>query len=672
MGSWFSSPSAEDPGSAEVTIEWPAAAGTVNPTCAVGEVLRGTVVVTVQGGNTTGYWKLAADRLCAVQLAIQGKELSQVKPQDHGTDSKRRRKLICNDHVFLLSHVRLGMLPSKEPGTGKVPTGVYRFPFAIQLPTSIPATAELFAKDGKKKLTSEGYQILYSVSAHTSDGKNHPACSSGKRKWPPTTCLVSQPLEVTRVRQRSLENDPVTPYLLQPSSFEVRSWGGLMQAGNVTLGVHIPDIVASRGDLSFPLYLAGRNTSSAPIRRVQISLIQQHLWKTRHGDAEYQGPATQEKVLAVLRDVDVPSFVRQQCDRRAASSLNEQIFQDLMVDGTTGTSNRSLVTMSIPSHPLVVYDSYDGILVQVKHYLEIKILTGGVLANNPMIQIPIRIGAPTALPLSSAQSPSFTPAALTREEDRSDPQPVEATAVAVEQHGQLDLDLASAPTAEAFPMVLGIPLSDSSVSSHTEDRENVIVLGVDAIIVENFNLTPLSDLVPIPVSDDNHQDEPSLHRLLSEMRHCANVYALLQDRVQSTAWRSRVWSQLTAAEYGMVIAHIPTDFDQPRAAALLAPYLKPAALARESTAFRSGSMNKRHDPSQPGTDPDVRHCLTCEFAASAIRNTSAHYKVTTAERLVPLCSDLELWYPLIWDELTEWEQMIVQRVVVTSLESLRQ
>lgn len=106
-------------------------------------------------------------------------------------------------------------------------------------------------------------------------------------------------------------------------------------------------------------------------------------------------------------------------------------------------------------------------------------------------------------------------------------------------------------------------------------------------------------------------------------------FDILSDRLDRLEWRT-FFMELSPDEYGIIIQQVRDQHDQPRVAALLAPYV-------------NGGNN-----------------YTCEFAAAAVRNACEWNRAPIAQRLLPMCVDITTDYGLLRDELSEWDRTVTE------------
>lgn len=74
------------------------------------------------------------------------------------------------------------------------------------------------------------------------------------------------------------------------------------------------------------------------------------------------------------------------------------------------------------------------------------------------------------------------------------------------------------------------------------------------------------------------------------------------------------------------------DFDQPRVAAMLAP-----------------RMNQGNGG------------FTCAYCRSAIQNAAQWNRIAMVQKLLPLCVDIQTGFPMLQEELTQWELTVTSQ-----------
>ncbi len=166
------------------------------------------------------------------------------------------------------------------------------------------------------------------------------------------------------------------PFAWGPSSFEV--WSGLMKRGSLHLSVNMTNTHVGRGE-QLDLSLACRNHSHFDIERVEIQLLEQMHWKTD----------SQCRPLVTILDADLPGLHKRKAIE--AQVVYKERFTNVSPD-RQGISNNlrsgeNMLRLTVPEHSL---DSYEGELVKISHFLEVKLVTK---VHSYSARIPIRIGS---------------------------------------------------------------------------------------------------------------------------------------------------------------------------------------------------------------------------------------------------------------------------------------
>jgi Arrestin (or S-antigen), N-terminal domain len=243
-----------------------------------------------------------------------------------------------------------------------------------------------------------------------------------------------------------------------------------------------------------------------------------------------------------------------------------------------------------------------------------------------------------------------------------------------------DTTVSSSTNTDFIPMATAVILPTSSTNQHhhqyeaNEATSDVIVLGGDAILQQqqpssrrgffhrrrpavqssrttissNYGTnsidtstvsTKLSNLVPLSAPSTQLENTISIPALLSSMRSSMlDNYEYIQGKLCEPIW-IELFHNMSSYEYGSIIANVH-EFDQPRVAFLLAPFIN----------HQHGGCN-------------------CEYAASAIRHTSDNHRAITAQKLIPLCVDLHTNHTTILDELNGWEQTITESAFTEAMRS---
>jgi hypothetical protein len=158
-------------------------------------------------------------------------------------------------------------------------------------------------------------------------------------------------------------------------------------------------------------------------------------------------------------------------------------------------------------------------------------------------------------------------------------------------------------------------------------------------VASTTDSTKLSHLVPLLAPTKQLENIISIPALLASMRSSmVDHYEYVQGKLCEPEW-VELFHTMSSYEYGSIIANVH-EFDQPRVALLLAPFIN----------HRHGGCN-------------------CEYAAAAIRHSSTHHRAITAQKLIPCCVDIDRSHGMILEELNGWEQTITEQVLAEAMRS---
>jgi hypothetical protein len=184
-------------------------------------------------------------------------------------------------------------------------------------------------------------------------------------------------------------------------------------------------------------------------------------------------------------------------------------------------------------------------------------------------------------------------------------------------------------------------LSPSSSHRQQEHSSNQSVSHNNSTSVTDASTisTKLSNLVPLSAPTKQLENAISVPALLSSMRSSmVDNYEYIQRKLCEPEW-IELFHTMSSYEYGSIIANVH-DFDQPRVAVLLAPFIN----------HQHGGCN-------------------CEYAAAAIRHTSNNHRAITAQKLIPCCVDIDTNYSIILEELNGWEQTVTESTLAEAMRS---
>ena len=132
-----------------------------------------------------------------------------------------------------------------------------------------------------------------------------------------------------------------------------------------------------------------------------------------------------------------------------------------------------------------------------------------------------------------------------------------------------------------------------------------------------------------------HSPNVNFDTLLVELGFAVDDFDFLTQKMFDASWK-RVFATLTSTEFGLLVANVKNDNDQPRVAALVASSV--------------------HESDHRGDDDSGG--FTCEYVVAAVRNSVDWTRCEVVTRLLPFCTDLLMAFHTIQDELNDWEQVI--------------
>jgi len=479
-----------------------------------------------------------------------------------------------------------------------VQPGDYRFPFILDLPDSLPSS--LVWNNG-----THSCSIDYKVSVKLR--------SSSERK----SLATEKPLVLASASLRNV----LVPCLLEPKTETIQSKAGIrLTKGSVTFGASVSDTQIGRGqDLN--VAIACCNDSNVDIQNVSVKLIELIAYRQNDSTEFTEHTLT----LNQLEDVSLPGIDKARAtweEQRKYGGTDLHIVNYEEIYNYLDSSNDHRIQLNIP---MTTRDTYNGKLFQVRHFVKIKLHTP-TMVGNPKMKIPLYIGyapepeegennniqnlensllVPIAPPLPPRREMS---ARLTRGRSR----PILVPFL----NGYDEL-----------PIIAPIQPPPGVISAQTATVGSVLVGGTD---VHDGNSAEFN-YNPIIASTTGLG---TLQGLLQEMFSSVDDLDIILEKVFDPIW-APVFKTLTSDGFGMVIAHVNLEVDQPRVAGLLAPIVDQFSCA---------------------------HCV------EAIKCTADWNRPSMVSAVVPYCFDLKRNKGLIERELTEWERVVTQHDFDTALQ----
>ena len=105
-------------------------------------------------------------------------------------------------------------------------------------------------------------------------------------------------------------------------------------------------------------------------------------------------------------------------------------------------------------------------------------------------------------------------------------------------------------------------------------------------------------------------------------------FDIITAKLQESDWRN-ILAEISPEDFGNIVAHVHRDTDQPRIAELLAQHA-------------------------------LQDRFTCAFGRAAIHNCADWNRPAMVQRILPHCVDRATKYPILLDELNDWETTVTQ------------
>lgn len=574
-------------------------------------------------------------------------------------------------------------IAAKRPTVVTVPPGTYVFPFQVPLPASLPSSTYFPVHDNRRRSTLR-FRIQYKLVATLNVNNNHRYYYMGGGPYLCTRYLwIAAAAPYPRPEAIPCMVEPVSEQLLKGGRFFSHKKGAFWYGASLENCC----VVADDG---LKLHLSCRNDSSAVIHQVKISVLEILTWGTaaiNHVDPVTGVPTTSSTLqqsqiipVVVLNDVQLPGFTKERQNliqsvvRTVFGSpqqrLQRQIYEDLV-------AGENLITIPLPT---TTRESYQGQLIQISHRVQIVFQTGAG-ARTPILEIPIHMlgtAEPDSRPqplqpaVASGAGEAYQVAPPPSIQKPTPPTTVETPvkvmsasfqlpAVTSEKGGEashavlppIQKPAPAKPSKVLTPALTGVAVSAEPLETYLSSRKktsehripvamavpipddakeaslplvDVVVLGGDAVVRPGTRkrMASLANLVPMAAPN-----VVSVPTLLTELRSAINGYECMADKLRQPSWMA-LCQKITPEEFGSIISCVH-EFDQPRVAVLLAPHL-----------------NRGHGG------------LTCTYVAAALSHTSEHHRAVMAQKLLPLCVDVETQPGLIRAELNEWEQTVTE------------
>jgi hypothetical protein len=385
-----------------------------------------------------------------------------------------------------------------------------------------------------------------------------------------STLKAEQDIEI---RAKPL-NDEIIPYNAPPVTESV-SFCCCINKGQMHFGAKVKDTRLDRGETT-TISMSCRNESTASIDTIQATLHQKLKWKA--------GTYSEIK-STVLAHITFDTFQDEQEFASSNASDPEQATRDIIFREVESGVHSGKVAM-----PMTANLSMNGSLMSCVHYIIVQVNTG-TCVDNPSIRIPIQCGEPRdGPPLQKAP-----------------------TAAVPSDFHQGATVLGSVHANTSMAVMGGKPQMTNHAQSLSSEEPD--------LVIEPFS------------SDPDTKKEVSLKRLIQEMEDSIQDLSIVQCFLRDPAWDS-IFKTLTPTNYGNMISHVDTDFNQPKVA---------YAVAEKISNF------------------------SCAHVVRASKACDEWNVAATVEKLILFCKDLAENQDSIKNELSSWDQMVTAQAFENAL-----
>lgn len=506
-----------------------------------GQPLQGSVIVKVKK-RTKGD---------IVKLFLTGKEIVTVASRGgHVANAKKLLHLVVH-----LEDKRHGWLER----------GSYKLDFRVELPHFLPATMCLGHDKNGCRIQ---YKIIAGIGART----------------------VERPFII---RSSPLQDALKLPCFMEPKVEMLKSMG-FVPGGLVTISASVGNTLVGRGQV-VDVSLAVVNKTSLDLGSVSIQVVEVIRYTAPHESRSRKITLLEMENVQMVATAEPESVSVVPRERPPTSGTCDS---KLLYEALTSEKNTVSITI-----PMTARDSYAGHIINVQHYIKIKLNTGR-FASNPSTQIPIHIGDSKVPKICSEQ-------VLKR---------------------RMPPDL-------MHPEVAKVPYLPLSGSDHQHGfaeakslcQDTIGEVDDDSILIKpnhechkpsnDSTMSPLAALA---------SSVPSLDRLLHGMAQSVDASTTLARRLEQSEW-NHVFSSLSPSGLGRIIASIRNNVQHVGMATILAARIQPL--------------------------------FTCAHCVTAIQNTTKWNRTTMVRLLAPLCTDWKENQKLLWNELSPWEQRLCSDVL---------
>jgi hypothetical protein len=264
--------------------------------------------------------------------------------------------------------------------------GQYEFPFQFVVPQNLPSS--MFCRQGQSKC-----EIRYDMRAYLSTNDRSTFANAFG-----SNTISSKPLTVSIFGS----NNNMSPHLDQPINFPGHSHavrncfccrrGSMELRASIDSGLFVP---SQNRNLSFNL----KNTSVVAVERVTVELIERVSWKP--------GMREEDHDFTLLKH-DIDGCTHEDW-MNTEQKIERAVQEFVSLSPSSRLRNASQdVNLRIPNN---ARDTFSGRMIQVEHFVRVKVVTRGCCVSNPETTVDINVMRPSEMFSSNSDSPPPMPSA---------------------------------------------------------------------------------------------------------------------------------------------------------------------------------------------------------------------------------------------------------------------
>jgi hypothetical protein len=350
-----------------------------------------------------------------------------------------------------------------------------------------------------------------------------------------------------------------TPVIWGPETQEIKSMK-FIKKGSLSLGVRLQTSHIGRGD-KLEISIACRNHTSVEIKHVQVKLVEEIHWHSL--ELQDSQPSHRETtVLSEIENLDVPGLAKRSGGKSSvihnAADDSEAPDKAEMIQELESGVNMMRVTIPDQSR-----DSYQGKMVNICHFIKIKLVTS-FSTENFSAKIPLTIGIP---PL-----PQFTSNITTDQEP-----PTTRNIMNDQEQLQLERQLQDSPSSQRSMSTLStdsgirvsVPKAAEAPNAVLSERKTIPNSVVATKPPHTVPQAALSDRAAPPalISVTNESGstamigstttDASLTKLIADLLSVSesDPYKMISEKLSAANWL-QFFASLNAEQFGTIIGHV--------------------------------------------------------------------------------------------------------------------